>query len=703
MQKKRTLFAVGDEKQSIYSFQGAEPRLFGEMGRRFARRAREAEQVWHDVPLQTSFRTQSPILNAVDLVFEAQQNHKGLAGVAAAPSHRAARTTQAGFVALWPTEPEAEKPESRADYPIEAARHAPRPEASLAQRVARTIEDWLTKGRQLSGHERAVQPDDIMILVQTRGRLFKEMIKALKQRNLPNLGEDKLVVNDHIAVKDLLVLGDVMVNPADDLGLATVLRSPLFDISEQQLFELCHDRPKGPLWAHLRQFAKTHAWAESAYAKLREWRTHLDVDRPYEFFAFILYAHQGLKKMHARLGPEIDDVIGEFLTMALAHERQDQSSLIGFLTKMRASPAEVKRELSDVKDNIRVMTVHGAKGLEAPIVICLDATQVPDSRNYSSPVFLDVPAELPHQSFLAWNIGGAANLPEAATLLKEKRAEKEFDEYRRKLYVALTRAEDELYLTGVEKKPSKSGPTSWYDMAKGALSDHSDEREEGTIYPRGATLNAPAPPNPLAHTQSKMPDHIATPVAAPIKRNIIEPSKGDEALSAAATPTDGPVGLPPKLAMARGNALHALLQYLPDYAEDEREAQAKIALPLILPEVPNLHSEIMDKALAVLRAVELEFLFADNSRAEVAIAADVEIDGAPARITGRIDRLVISEDEVLIVDFKSDQNVPETPDQISPKYKHQLAQYAKALAPSFPGHTLKAAILWTQNARLMRV
>lgn len=200
-----------------------------------------------------------------------------------------------------------------------------------------------------------------------------------------------------------------------------------------------------------------------------------------------------------------------------------------------------------------------------------------------------------------------------------------------------------------------------------------------------------------------MPDHIATPVAAPIKRNIIEPSKGDEALSAAATPTDGPVGLPPKLAMARGNALHALLQYLPDYAEDEREAQAKIALPLILPEVPNLHSEIMDKALAVLRAVELEFLFADNSRAEVAIAADVEIDGAPARITGRIDRLVISEDEVLIVDFKSDQNVPETPDQISPKYKHQLAQYAKALAPSFPGHTLKAAILWTQNARLMRV
>ncbi|WP_027835579.1 double-strand break repair helicase AddA [Maritalea myrionectae] len=703
VQKKRTLFAVGDEKQSIYSFQGAEPRLFGEMGRRFARRAREVEQIWHDVPLQTSFRTQSPILDAVDLVFEAQQNHKGLAGVAAAPSHRAARTTKAGFVALWPIEPAAEKPEPRDEYPIEASRHEQRPEAKLAQKVARTIEDWLTKGRQLSGHDRAVKPDDIMILVQTRGKLFKEMIKALKQRNLPNLGEDKLVVNDHIAVKDLLVLGDVMVNPADDLGLATVLRSPLFDISEQQLFALCHDRPKGPLWAHLRQFAKTHVWAEKAYATLREWRTHLDVDRPYEFFAFILYAHKGLQKMHARLGPEIDDVIGEFMTMALAHERQDQSSLIGFLTKMRASPAEVKRELSDVKDNIRVMTVHGAKGLEAPIVICLDATQVPDSRNYSSPVFLDVPAELPHQSFLAWNIGGATNLPEAAAMLKEKRAEKEFDEYRRKLYVALTRAEDELYLTGVEKKPSKSGPASWYDMAKGALNDHSDEREEGTIYPKGSVTHVPATPTPIAHLRSTMPKEISTPVAPPVKRDIIEPSKGEESLSVAIAPTDGPVGLPPKLAMARGNALHALLQYLPDYAEDEREALAKIALPLILPEAPELHEEIIEKALNILGADTLKFLFADDSRAEVAIAADMEIDGAPARITGRIDRLVISEDEILIVDFKSDQNVPETAAQISPKYKHQLAQYAKALAPNFPDHTLKTAILWTQNARLVSV
>lgn len=702
--KKRTLFAVGDEKQSIYSFQGAEPRLFGEMGRRFARRAREAEQIWHDVPLQTSFRTQSPILNAVDLVFEAQENHKGLSGVAAAPAHKAARTTDAGFVALWPKEPLAEKPEQSDQYPIEAAQHEQRPEAKLAQRVARTIEDWLRKGRKLSGHDRAVRPDDIMILVQTRGRLFKEMIKALKQRNLPNLGEDKLVVNDHIAVKDLLVLGDVMINPADDLGLATVLRSPLFNISEEQLFELCHDRSKGPLWAHLRQFAKTHPWAEKPYALLREWRTHLDVDRPYEFFAFILYTHRGLQKFHTRLGPEIDDVIGEFMTMALAHERQDQSSLIGFLTKMRASPAEVKRELSDVKDNIRVMTVHGAKGLEAPIVISLDATQAPDSRNFTSSVFLDVPAELPHQSFLAWNIGGSSNLPEAATALKDKRAEKEFDEYRRKLYVALTRAEDELYLTGVEKKPSKSGPASWYDMAMGALQPLADEREEGTIYPSGAQIYQPAAPITLSHERADLPSYMAQPVEAPEKRVIVEPSKGDETLpSGLVSNGETPIGLPPKLAMARGNALHALLQYLPECAERQREAQANIALPLILPEAPELHGEILEKAMTILESDELSFLFSAHSRAEVALAANIEMDGAPARITGRIDRLVISEKEVLIVDFKSDQNVPETAEQISPKYRHQLAQYAQVLAKTYPGRTLKTAILWTQNARLMYV
>lgn len=700
VQKQRTLFAVGDEKQSIYSFQGAEPRLFGEMGRRFARRARDAEQIWHDVPLQTSFRTQSPILNAVDLVFEPLENHKGLSGVPAAPAHRAARTTNQGFVALWPKEPLADKPAPGDDYPIEAARHEQRPETKLAQQVAKNIDQWLTKGRRLSGHGRAVRPGDIMILVQTRGRLFKEIIKALKQRSLPNLGEDKLVVNDHIAVKDLLVLGDVMVNPADDLGLATVLRSPLFNISEEQLFDLCHDRPKGPLWAHLHHIAKTQKWAEQPYKLLREWRTHLDVDRPYEFFAFILYTHKGLQKFHARLGPEIDDVIGEFMTMALAHERQDQSSLIGFLTRMRASPAEVKRELSEVKDNIRVMTVHGAKGLEAPIVICLDATETPKS--VSADVFLHLEADLPHKSFLAWNIGGSGNLPEAATRLKSARMDKEVEEYRRKLYVALTRAEDELYLTGVEKK-STSGPVSWYDMAYGALAPHSDQTEEGLIYPKGAVINQPTTPAKLERDEAALPAEMITSVRPPVKRTILEPSKADKDLVAAPAKDGQPLGLPPKLAMARGNALHALLQYLPQYPSADRRAQADMVLPLILPEAPHLHGEIIDKALKILNAEDLAFLFAANSRAEVAIAANMEIDGAPARITGRIDRLIIEDKIVLIVDFKSDQAVPRNATQLNTKYRQQLQLYAKAMRENYPDHTIKTAILWTENAQFMPI
>ncbi|AVX05925.1 hypothetical protein MXMO3_03422 [Maritalea myrionectae] len=218
VQKKRTLFAVGDEKQSIYSFQGAEPRLFGEMGRRFARRAREAEQVWHDVPLQTSFRTQAQFWTRWIWCLKRSKTIKVLPGwrprpATAPPAPQKPGLLRFGQPSLRP------KSQSRGmNIPSKHLGTSSAPEAKLAQKVARTIEDWLTKGRQLSGHDRAVKPDDIMILVQTRGKLFKEMIKALKQRNLPNLGEDKLVVNDHIAVKDLLVLGDVMVNPADDLG-----------------------------------------------------------------------------------------------------------------------------------------------------------------------------------------------------------------------------------------------------------------------------------------------------------------------------------------------------------------------------------------------------------------------------------------------------------------------------------------------------
>jgi ATP-dependent helicase/nuclease subunit A len=712
IERPRSVFAVGDEKQSIFSFQGAEPRLFGETGRKLGLQAMTAQRTWASLTLKTSFRTVETILAAVDHVFERPFAHEGLTGDDEKTVHEAARTMGGGLVELWHPVEKPEEPANDQIYKTAASDPRARPEDILADKIASTIDQWVTTGRQLGNRDVAVTPGDILILVQSRGAMFKAMIRALKQKGLPNLGEDKLTVSTHIAVEDLLVLADVMMNPADDLGLATLLRSPLFGWNEDQLFALARgmrggkcrmqeQNPVWPLWVQLQADAKTQADANEAVEVIRQWRNRIDLDRPYEFFAHILFKEQGLKKMHARLGPEIDDVINEFLNMALAHEQTDQPSMLGFVTAMRQSESQIKRELSEAGGSIRVMTVHGAKGLEAPIVFCIDATSSPAGKQNAKSILLEADHDAPQNAFLLWAQGSSKSQAANVQELIEREKEKDQAEYRRKLYVALTRAEDELYVTGVAKRGQEN---SWYQMVYDGLSAHcaeiKDEHQQTIAwrYPADAEHRFLARAEGDAVPPSPLPDWIDAPAPVPLTRRIVEPSKHDETQSAGRG-----VGLDRETARLRGTALHALLQFMPRFDASERDKMAAQALLSLMPNHPKLHGDMVGEANAILNKQEFADLFGPNSRGEVAVAADIEFEGKPSRITGRIDRLLVQDEEVLIVDFKSDANPPDDASDIPKNYHTQLTRYRAALRNQFPNRPINCAILWTENAKISKL
>lgn len=702
----RTLFAVGDQKQSIFSFQGAQPRLFGETGRAYAKKARNVARIWRQIDLKASFRTLPAILNAVDLVFDDPARAAALLSGDSAIAHESARTHTGGVVALWPLVQQQPVDAHTDNWPlpddVTGVKSAAR---ENAEKIVATIDTWLKSKRPVGARARAIRPDDILILVQARNLGFKEIIRALKRAEIPSPGADRLAVSNHIAVMDLLTLGDVLLNPADDLGLAALLRSPLFEVTEDNLFDLAHGR-SGTLWQALRE--SSAPYAVNAYSQLHDWRSRLDFERPYEFFANVLYGQGGLRRFHARLGEEVDDVLSEFLDLALDHERAEQPSLQGFLAQMRSRDISIKRELAEAGGGVRVMTVHGAKGLEAPIVILADAASKPQGSQTRRSVYFE---ESPKGEFFV-HASAARDHVAATTPLLEGEQTAQSEEYWRKLYVAMTRAEDELHVCGTLSAKGKADG-SWYNAIAAALADQTcahdlSDKITADIYP--ANYVAPAP---LADHATPKPEQRTTlsfdPLPEPQTRKILTPSSASahdqattdsfqtygEALREAPYDADQ--------ARREGIAQHALLQHLGRVPEADRPHVAKLAMQALLPESPTRHALLIEKIERILTNPAFADLFGPQSRAEVPILANARRGKELIKIAGRIDRLIISAGTITIVDYKSDANPPPTAADISTAYVTQLALYAVVLKDLYPAHEILAAILWTTSEFLMPI
>ena len=661
----RTLFVVGDKKQSIYSFQGADVAAFDEKQALFQGKFRAVRQIFQTLPLEYSFRSSPAILNLVDAALG------GLSAQAlgAIVSHRACFPDLPGRVDLWPLiEAEEEKDDIHFEDPVDLIRES-HPVAQLADKISAEIETVLAQATQITTRHgvRPVHAGDFLILVQTRGPLFNEIIRACKTRNLPIAGADRLKLGEEMAVKDLVALLSFLATPEDDLSLAATLRSPLIGIGEPQLYALARSRP-GFLWEAMRNLDMP------AIALLKDLRDQVDYLRPYDLLERVLVRHDGRRRLIARLGAEAEDAVDELLNQALAYERTAVPSLTGFLSWLEADSVQVKRQADGAGERIRVMTVHGSKGLEAEIVILPDtADHNPQERNT---LLTDAAGNV------VWKTAADDSPPLIAALRQQKQA-REAEENLRLLYVALTRARCWLIVAGAGKS-KKDG--TWHKIVSDGM----------------AKLATDPIPNGLRYQCGTWPEDRPQPEIPPIAPDLGEawmflqterPKKTELSLS----PSDlgGAKALPgvgddTETAKARGTALHLLLQHLPDYQEAEWDL---IASHL----TGDLASDVLPRARDLLTDPALRHLFGPGSLAEVALTAPWET----TRLLGSIDRMVVTPNRILAVDFKSNRTVPATQSAVPEGILRQMGAYLRMLESLYPDRLIDLNILWTQTGVLM--
>jgi len=541
-----------------------------------------------------------------------------------------------------------------------------------------------------------------MVLVRRRGPVVEALVRALKDLDVPVAGVDRMVLNEQLAVMDLLALGEFLLLPEDDLTLATVLKGPLLGLNDDDLFALAHQRD-GSLWQALRQRAATDPRWGHAYDFLARLLGDVDYLRPYELYAQLLN-RGGRAAILARLGPDAADPLDEFLSLALAYERTNIPSLQGFLHWMATGRAEVKRDLEQAGGAVRVMTVHGAKGLQAPIVILPDTMQVPTM----SPHLLWPEAD----DVVLW-APRAEDRDEAATAAYERARRLQAEEYRRLLYVAMTRARDRLYICGWET--ARGAPDDcWYRLVRDALEGVAQATESSFLANDREAIDTTI--LRLHSAQRETPDAGAAPprpiAAPPLPGWAGEPAPAEPSPSRPLAPSraeqDPPVRSPVEDVddlnrFKRGNIIHYLLQWLPEVPPDRRAQAAAIYLARPALELTGeAQSRLAAEALAVFEDDVFAPLFSPASLAEVPISGVVGSgDGGERVVSGQIDRLLIEDGAVTVVDYKTNRPPPATPDDVQPVYLRQMAAYRALLADAYPGFAVKCCLLWTDGPRLM--
>ena len=710
---ERTVFGVGDEKQSIFSFQGAEPERFLAERAEYRTLVEGAGRTFESPSLIESWRSTPEILSFVDAVFEDPDALRALRpdgpGHDAPVVHQPTRPPGRGAVDLWPLEEGEASPEVDAwTAPVDAES----PESAnrkLARRLAREIKAMAARGDgvfdKARGGWRPMNHGDVLILVRRRSALFQEIIRALKREGVPVGGADRLTLSEHIVFDDLIGLARICLYPWDDLELAALLRSPLFDVDEDSLYALVQPRP-GRLWTALNARAgERPEWARAR--DLITWaRGQAKVRPPFDLYARLLNRMDaGGRSVRARiltrLGREAEQALDAFLAQALASERRGVRDLETFAADMAETAVEVKREQEDGKDEVRVMTVHGAKGLEAPIVILPDTTT--KATPQGGPLL-----ETEGGGFL-WSARKADDCA-ASAAARQARTDLADRESLRLLYVAMTRARDRLIVCGV--RPGKAGayPGSWHEVISRALArpviapglrELADA--DGWTITRYGKDPVPADASAaLAEQDAPLPGwagRLAPAEPAQLRwaspSNLAEMAKG---------PSPSPLASLGGLGrFRRGDLIHKLLQTLPYIDPPGRPAAARTLLDREADLTPDQRTEMAAAALAVLNDDRFAAVFGPGSRAEVAIAGSAPGLPEGLAVSGRIDRLVVETERVLVVDYKTNRPSPDRIEDADAAYVTQMAVYAAVLAAVFPGRRIEAALVWTDGPKLMSV
>ncbi|MDH7638468.1 double-strand break repair helicase AddA [Sphingomonas oryzagri] len=681
-ERLRTLFSVGDFKQAIFGFQGTNPVFFKAAEQFFSERAEEGERRFSALSLDRSFRSTPPILAVVDKLIE-HLSADALGLFEAVPPHEAAKQGP-GRVILWPPVIAGQADDGvpgEEGWLSEATRE-------FADKVAQQVKAWIDAGPWMVTKDRPLRPEDIMILVRKRGDLASLLVARLHAHGVPVAGVDRLSLGAPLAVKDLLAAARFALQPADDLNLAGLLVSPLFGLSQDQLYEIGFGRA-GTFWQALPEGELREA--------LRQILSSADLVTPYRFFEELLSGPlQARRKLLRRLGEEARDPIEELLNAALLFEENGTPSLQLFLDWFDRGEVQIKRDPSAPLDAVRVMTAHGSKGLQAPIVVLADATGDPDRSPGGG---------------IGWPVEGGETVPVIRprkeerfapfTALIEEQEKRDLEEHWRLLYVAATRAEEWLAIGGA-LGPGARGmipANSWYAALEAALGNLDTEEAEDALWGTQRSHGHEAPKGRERSKAAAGPEslppawlHASAPEEARPPRPLSPSSIGVDTI------TNPPPGAAMRAAAERGRLLHALFERLPDLAPAARAAAADRWLERSAGVSDKaVRDALIGDALAVIEDARFAAIFSPSALAEAPIAAVVEGDV----IAGTVDRLLVTDDRVTIVDFKTGRRAPAALDRVPEHHLDQMGAYAAALAAIFPGRAIEAALLYTAGPILI--
>jgi ATP-dependent helicase/nuclease subunit A len=716
----RTIFAVGDEKQSIYSFQGARPERFSEESDRTRRRVMAGGQLFSPIRLPLSFRSTADVLAAVDHVFTAPGNAQGLSAVNEPVVHRSSRIGHPGAVDLWEMiAPEAVVKEEDWTAPFDSTPESA-PAAILARRMAQTIGNLV--GRETiieKGKERPIEAGDILVLVRKRDGFVNALTRALKRRgDIPVAGADRLVLTSHIAIQDLLALGRFLLLPADDLSLSAVLKSPLFDLGEEDVFAVSALRAETEsVWHHLRAFAaEGHGRFQAAVDRLE---TFLAMSREltvHDFYARLLGSFGGRQRFLARLGTEVSDILDEFLTFTLDQEASGLPGLQAFISTLELEAPVVKREQDKGRNEVRIMTVHASKGLEAPIVFLVDGGGKAFTHTHLPKLRL-IETDAGQAPLPVWvPVSVLANtLTQADTARLQRLTE---EEYRRLLYVGMTRAADRLIICGY--RGVRENTDTWHAMIDAALRQD-DMRCVPTNFsgPDGEWHGLSwrvsqversferAIPVEKAADRADLPPGLGRPL--PPQRSLPRPLSPSGVGTVVDDEADNLIVTSPLFtervrfdrSLEKGRFIHRMLQALPDIAPAERAEAARRYAERAARFWPREEREtLIATVTALLSHPDMQDVLHAHGQAEVSIMGTLSLGGQAYAVSGRVDRLTVLDERVVILDYKTNRVPPRSAAEIPFAHRAQLAIYREILAPLYPGKRIDCVLVYTENATI---
>lgn len=697
-ERQRSIFAVGDMKQSIYGFQGAKPKLFDDTRYAVKQTATSAGQRFEDVPLDQSFRSVQAVLDVVDTVFQTGGTN-ALDAARAPMKHSSFRKGIGGQVDLWPIQGPGKQADEDDGWRLPLfERTQTKADRLLAQRIADDIEQRIEAREVLPGRSDPLGAGDFLILVRRRGDFMGHMARALKRRSIALAGIDRFDLKSPLVIRDLINMARFAAMPRDDYTLACVLKGPFCGVSEDALMQLCTQRD-GALWDHIRADLNM---PKAALDTLRAVLARADYMPPFDFFSQLLL-QGGRKALLERLGQEADDAVDVFLEQCLVYERAHVPSLDGFLHWFEQSDVEVQRDAEAAGDKVRIMTIHGAKGLQAPVVYLPDLVGLPKAK-YS---FMDIEHEaggkrrnIPIFRRSSSNDVGKVG---AAT---EARKDADYAEYMRLLYVAMTRAEDHLICCGFAAADPKDGERPQrsdrrkdaYDLVSDAFDrlETIEDVADTKRYSCGQTAALPTPSSSAASTVATVPHPAWLNVPAPQEASPPRPLQpSDAGLTAPKLfELDAADDLSPA---RRGTLIHTLLEHLPDVPASERADAAQRYIQQSAPGISAaLEAALIRQSQETLALPALAAVFGPDSRTEVPLVARL----GDFVVSGQIDRLAIQEEEVLFVDYKTTASPPTAAQSIAPAYLRQMALYHASLAQMFPGKTIKGALVWTVSGQV---